>query len=55
MKKIVKKNQIIIGALAALLAVAGYINYGGNELNLGNMSVRIIKGSYGAWRDQEGF
>lgn len=36
MKKIVKKNQIIIGALAGLLAVAGYINFGGNQLDLSN-------------------
>ncbi len=36
MKKIVKKNQLVIGALAALLAVAGYINFGGNRLDLAN-------------------
>ncbi len=36
MKKIVKKNQLVIGALAALLAVAGYINFGGNKLDLAN-------------------
>lgn len=40
MKKIVKKNQLVIGALAALLAVAGYINFGGNKLDLANSDAR---------------
>lgn len=34
MKKIVKKNQVIIAALTVLLGVAGYINFSGNSLNL---------------------
>ena len=29
MKKIVKKNQIIIAALAVMIAAAGYLNYSG--------------------------
>lgn len=33
-KKIVKRNQIVIAALAVLLGVAGYINFSGNTLNL---------------------
>lgn len=36
MKKIVKKNQMVIGALAVLLGIAGYINFGGNKINLGD-------------------
>ncbi len=33
MKKIFKKNQIIITALALMIAVAGYIQYTGNGIN----------------------
>ena len=33
-KKQVKKNQIVIAALATLLGVAGYINFSGNALDL---------------------
>ena len=32
MKHIMKKNQIIITALAIVIAVAGYLNYSGNQL-----------------------
>ena len=32
MKHIVKKNQLIITALAIMIAVAGYLNYAGNRL-----------------------
>lgn len=34
MKKIFKKNQIIITALAIMIAVAGYINYSDNHLGI---------------------
>ncbi len=34
MRKIVKKNHIVIAALTVLLGVAGYINFSGNSLNL---------------------
>lgn len=33
MKKVFKKNQIIITALAVMIAVAGYINYSDSKLN----------------------
>lgn len=33
MKKIFKKNQIIITALALMIAVAGYLQYTGNEIS----------------------
>lgn len=33
MKKIFKKNQIIITALALMIAVAGYLQYAGNEID----------------------
>ncbi len=33
-KHIVKKNQIIITALAIMIAVAGYLNYSGSKLDL---------------------
>lgn len=36
MKRVVKKNQIIIAALTVLLGVAGYINFSGNSLDLAN-------------------
>ena len=35
MKKIFKKNQVIITALAIMIAVAGYINYSDNHLGNG--------------------
>lgn len=54
MKKLVKKNQIIIGALAVLLAVAGYINFGGNQLNLSNSDGRgKATGSEAAFAESE--
>lgn len=34
MKRIVKKNQLIITALAIMIAVAGYLNYSGSKLDL---------------------
>lgn len=34
MKKIFKKNQVIITALAIMIAVAGYINYSDNQLGI---------------------
>ncbi len=33
MKKIVKKNQIIISALAVMIVVAGYLNFTGQEIS----------------------
>ena len=33
MKKIFKKNQVIITALAIMIAVAGYLNFTGEEIN----------------------
>lgn len=38
MKKAFKKNQIVIAALTVLLGVAGYINFSGNNINLGKKS-----------------
>lgn len=32
MKRVVKKNQMIITALAIMVAVAGYLNYSGTQL-----------------------
>lgn len=34
MKRVFKKNQLVIGALAALLVVAGYFNFSGNSIDL---------------------
>ena len=34
MKKIVKRNQVIIAALTLMIAVAGYINFSGKNLDL---------------------
>lgn len=36
MKRTIKKNQVIITALAVMIAVAGYINYSGNLQNILN-------------------
>ncbi|MDD6798023.1 MAG: SpoIIIAH-like family protein [Bacteroides sp.] len=36
MKKSIKKNQVVITALAVMIAVAGYINYSGNLQNILN-------------------
>ncbi len=33
-RKLIKKNQVVIGALTVLLGVAGYINFSGNSLDL---------------------
>ncbi len=33
MKRIFKKNQIIIAALAVMIAAAGYLNYSGRLFN----------------------
>ena len=35
MKHMVKKNQMIITALAVMIAVAGYLNFSGNRWTLG--------------------
>ena len=32
MKKIWKKNQILVSVLAIMIAVAGYLNFAGNKL-----------------------
>ena len=39
-KKIFKKNQIIITALAIMIAAAGYINYSDSGLQLGESKRR---------------
>ena len=36
MKRILKKNQIIITTLAIMIAVAGYLNFSGNRWTLGH-------------------
>ena len=36
MKKIVKKNQVIITSLAILIAVAGYLNFADVDLGIGD-------------------
>lgn len=43
MKNIFKKNQIIITALAVMIAVAGYLNYSGSKLGRGSHLYRWIK------------
>ena len=34
MNKIFKKNQLIITSLAIMIAVAGYLNFSGEELSM---------------------
>lgn len=54
MKKLFKKNQLVIGALAVLLGVAGYINFGGNQLDLANSDARNkATGSEAAFAENE--
>lgn len=45
MKNIFKKNQIIITALAVMIAVAGYLNYSGSKLGEGISPVSVDKNS----------
>ena len=40
MKKILKKNQVIITSLAVLIAVAGYLNFADVDLGLKNKEAR---------------
>lgn len=42
MKKIVKKNQVIITALSIMIAIAGYLNFSGKDLPLGKDSVSSV-------------
>lgn len=54
LKKLFKKNQLVIGALAVLLGVAGYINFGGNQLDLANSDARNkATGSEAAFAENE--
>lgn len=53
MKKLLKKNQLVIGALAALLAVAGYINFGGNKIDLANSDSKKATGSEAAFAEND--
>ena len=54
MKKLFKKNQLVIGALAVLLGVAGYINFGGNQLDLANSDAKNkATGSEAAFAENE--
>lgn len=54
LKKNVKKNQMVIGALAVLLAVAGYINFGGNKLDLGGRGAdKYATGSEAAFAEND--
>ena len=41
MKKILKKNQVIITSLAVLIAVAGYLNFADVDLGLKNKEMCI--------------
>ena len=43
--KRIKKNQVIITALAIMIAVAGYINYAGNITDIISVSGRGSTGS----------
>ena len=49
MKNIFKKNQMIITALAIMIAVAGYLNYSGTKLD----SAKITAGSDAATKEDE--
>lgn len=40
MKRILKKNQIIIGALAVMIIIAGYLNYSGKLFNQSNADTK---------------
>lgn len=45
MKKIVKKNQVIITSLAILIAVAGYLNFADVDLGIGDKEASIDSSS----------
>ena len=50
MKHIFKKNQIIITALAVMIAVAGYLNYSGTKLG-GQAQETVAKDENAAKKD----
>ena len=41
-KPVFKKNQMIITALAGMIAIAGYLNYAGTDVNPSLMWLRQI-------------
>ena len=49
MKNIFKKNQMIITALAIMIAVAGYLNYSGSKLD----SAKVTTGTDSASTEEE--
>ena len=51
--KRIKKNQVIITALAIMIAVAGYINYAGNITDIISVSGRGSTGSVDTASDSE--
>lgn len=50
MKNMVKKNQVMITALALMIAVAGYLNFAGNRIT----QEEICDNRIGHGRDREG-
>lgn len=53
MKKIIKKNQVIITALAIMIAVAGYLNFSSKELPLSSQeTVTLDSTADGSTTDQ---
>ena len=41
-KPVFKKNQIIVTALAVMIAVAGYLNYAGTSFDSSMLKVMIL-------------
>ena len=51
MKKVIRKNQVIITSLAILIAIAGYLNFadvdlGFGEKGLSSLPIQDIAGEY---------
>ena len=51
MKNMVKKNQVMITALALMIAVAGYLNFAGNRITQEEI---VTTNRIGHGRDREG-
>ena len=50
MKRLFKKNQIIIATLAVMIAIAGYLNYSGILFGEKRVLQKILKAMIQMWK-----
>ena len=43
MKKVIRKNQVIITSLAILIAIAGYLNFADVDLGFGEKEAHVTR------------